>query len=71
MFQAHLVVSQALKVKVSPEWRLNPGFGTQKKFPQMDDVNRGNRYKDYINIFPDQMLCPLRCPTFNQVLKKI
>ena len=34
---------------VYPEWRLNLGFGTGKKctFP----VNRGNRYKDYVNIF--------------------
>ena len=37
---------------VSPEWRLNLGFGTGKKctFP-VNRVNRGNRYKDYVNIF--------------------
>ena len=28
-----LVVSLFLSAKVSPEWRLNPGFGTQKKCP--------------------------------------
>ena len=27
------VVSQLLSAKVSPEWRLNPGSGTQKKCP--------------------------------------
>ena len=27
------VVSHFLSAKVSPEWRLNPGFGTKKKCP--------------------------------------
>ena len=33
------VVSHVLSTKVSPEWRLNLGFGTQKKCP----FNRGMR----------------------------
>ena len=33
-------VSHFLITKVTPEWRLNPGFGTQKKCP----FNRGNKY---------------------------
>ena len=34
------VVSHLLSTNVSPEWRLNPGFGTQKKcpFPLNGDV---------------------------------
>ena len=33
------VISHVLSTKVSPEWRLNLGFGTQKKCP----FNRGMR----------------------------
>ena len=33
------VVSHFLIAKVSPEWRLNPGFGTKKKCPF--PLNRG------------------------------
>ena len=49
------VVSQDLSAKVSPEWRLHLGFGTQKKCPF--PLNRAvpsisNRYKNYGNTFP-------------------
>ena len=51
------VVSHLLSTNVSPEWRLNPGFGTQKKcpFPLNRDLcllQKGYKYKDYVNIFP-------------------
>ena len=42
------VVSHLLSATVSPEWRLNPGFWTQKSVPfpeQRCPFNRGNRYK--------------------------
>ena len=34
-----IVVSHVLSAKVSPEWRENSGFGTQKKCPH--PLNRG------------------------------
>ena len=32
-----VVVSHFLSAKVSPEWRLKPGFGTQKKVSLLPD----------------------------------
>ena len=49
-----LVVRHFLGAKVSPQWRLNLGFDTQKKCP----FNRGNKYKDYVNIFPRPNFVP-------------
>jgi len=57
------VISRILRAKVSPEWRLNPGFGTQKKclFP----LNRGVYPTEIIDtkimwtFFRGQILCPL------------
>ena len=43
----------SLIAKVSPEWRLNPGFGTQKKC----SFNRSNKHKDYVNIFSGTKFC--------------
>ena len=34
-------VSHFLSAKVFPEWRLNPGFGTQKRSPFLNSLNRG------------------------------
>ena len=73
MISAHLkiltlfVISHTLRAKVSPEWWLNSGFGTQKKCP----FNRGNRYKDYVNIFPGPNFVPpeWRC-LLNRVVPK-
>ena len=56
------VVSRFLSTKVFPEGRLKAGFETHKKwpFPQIEvSFNRGNKYKDFVNIFPEQMLCSL------------
>ena len=45
VFSVHLkittlfVVSHFLSAKVSPEWRLNPGFGNQNKCPS--PLNKG------------------------------
>ena len=41
------LISHILSTKVSPEWRLNLSFGSQKKCP----FNTGDRYKDYVSIF--------------------
>ena len=55
-------LSHFLSDKVSPGWRLKPSFRTQKKCPF--PLNKGvpsieyNKYKDYVNIFRDQILCP-------------
>ena len=38
-FSTLFVVSHFFSAKVSPEWRLNPGFRTQKKCPF--PLNRG------------------------------
>ena len=50
------MVSHGLRAKVSSEWKLISGFGTQKKcpFPLNRGIpfNRSNRYKDDVNIFP-------------------
>ena len=57
------VVSHVLSAKVSPEWRLNPGFRTKKTCPF--PLNRGvpSIYVTDIKImwtsFPDQILGPL------------
>ena len=64
---ALFVVSHFLSVEVSPEImevKINPGFRTQKSVPFLwievtRPFNRGNRYKDYVHIFRDQILCPL------------
>ena len=50
-------LSPFLIAEVSSEWRLNLGFGTQKSVPfpwteVCSPFNRGNKYKDYVNIFP-------------------
>ena len=44
------VVSHFLSAKVTPEWRLNPSFGTKKKCPS--PLNRG------VPSIEDQILCP-------------
>ena len=68
-----VVVSHFLSAKVSPEWRLKPGFGTQKKVSLPPDqrcpFNRGNKYKDYVNIFPGpNFVSPeWRCPLYRGV----
>ena len=41
---------------VSPEWRLNLGFGVQKKLPFL--LNKDNKYKDYVNAFPGTYCVP-------------
>ena len=57
------VVSHVLSAKVSPEWRLNPGFRTKKTCPF--PLNRGvpsikvTGIKIMWTSFPDQILCPL------------
>ena len=57
------VVSHVLSAKVSPEWRLNPGFRTKKTCPF--PLNRGVPSIQVTDIkimwtsFPDQILCPL------------
>ena len=52
------VVSYFLSAKVSPEWRLNLGFRTQKK---LCPFNRGNRCKDYVGVFlGPEWRCPLK-----------
>ena len=59
-----------LRVKLSFEWKLNPGFGTQKKCPF--PYNRVNNYKDYANIFPGpNFVSPeWRCPLNRTVPKE-
>ena len=58
-------VSHFLSAKVSPEWRLNPGFGTQKKSPFPNPLNRGVPSTEVIDtktmwaFFRDQTLGPL------------
>ena len=58
-------VSHFLSAKVSPEWRLNPGFGTQKKSPFPNALNRGVPSIEVIDtktvqaFFRDQTLGPL------------
>ena len=57
------VVSHVLSAKVSPEWRLNPGFRTKKTCPF--PLNRGVPSIQVTDIkitwtsFSDQILCPL------------
>ena len=57
------VVSHVLSAKVSPEWRLNPGFRTKKTCPF--PLNRGvpsikvTDIKIMWTSFPDQILGPL------------
>ena len=57
------VVSHFSSAKVSPEWRLNPSFGTQNKCPF--PLNRGVPSMEVTNtkikwiFFRDQILCPL------------
>ena len=57
------VVSHFLSAKVSSEWKLNLGFGTQKKCPF--PLNRGvpsiklTNTKIMWTFFQDQILCPL------------
>ena len=58
------VISHILRAKVSPEWWLNSGFGTQKRCP----FNRGNRYKDYVNIFPGPNFVP---PEWSCLLNRV
>ena len=58
------VISHILRAKVSPEWWLNSGFGTQKRCP----FNRGNRYKDYGNIFPGPNFVP---PEWRSLLNRV
>ena len=64
------LVSHFWIAKVSPEWRLNLGFGTQKKCPF--PFKRGGRYKDYVNIFPGPNFVSLerRCPLNRGVPKE-
>ena len=51
---------------------VNQGFGTQKKCPF--PLNRDNKYKDYVNIFPGPNLASpewsLRC-LFNRGVSKV
>ena len=63
------VVNHFLSAKVLPEWRINPGFGTQKKCPF--PLNRGvpstevrNKYKNHVNIFlgPNFVSLEWTCP---------
>ena len=56
--------------KVSPKWKLKPCFWNQKKCPRCP-FNRGNKDKDYVNIFPGpNFVSPeWRCP-FNRGLPK-
>ena len=64
------VISHLLIAKMSLEWRLNLGFGTQKQcpFPLNRGVpkDRGNKYKDYVNIFSglnfEELSLEQRCP---------
>ena len=58
------MVSHSLIAKVSPEWKLNPGFRTQKKCPF--PLKRGSvpsiditNTKIMWTFFGDQILCPL------------
>ena len=48
------VISHLLSTKVSPEWRLNPGFGDPEKVSLSPEwrcpLNRGYKYTDYVNI---------------------
>ena len=62
------VVSHFLIAKVYPEWRLNPRFGSQKKCP----FHRGNKYKDYVNVFPapNSVFLEWRCPLHKSVPKE-
>ena len=54
------VVSHFLSAKVSPEWKLNQGFGTQKKCP----FNRGTKNKPLCKHFCGTKFCvpEWRCP---------
>ena len=56
--------------KVSPKWKLKPCFWNQKKCPRCP-FNRGNKDKDYVNIFPGpNFVSPeWRCP-LNRGLSK-
>ena len=49
------VVDHFLIAKVSPEWKLNPAFRALKIVSLSPEwrcpFNRGNKYKDYVNIF--------------------
>ena len=49
------VVSHFSTTKVSPGRRLKPG--SRRSVPFL--LNRSKKYKDYVNIFPDQIWCPL------------
>ena len=57
------MVSRLLSAKVFPEWRLNPDFGSQKRYPAFPWIDEspqwGDRYKAYKAFFRDQILCPL------------
>ena len=57
------MVSHFFSAKVSPEWRLNPGFGTQKVSLSPEyrcPFKRGNKCKDYVGIFASpEWRCPL------------
>ena len=71
------VVNSFLIAKVTPEWRVNPGFGTQKKCPfscgdRLCPFYRGNKNKDYVNIFPGpNFVSPeWRCPLNRGVLEE-
>ena len=58
-----IVVSHVLSTKVSPEWRSNTGFGTQKTCPF--PLNRGVPSIEVTDtkimgaFFQDQILCPV------------
>ena len=57
------VVIHLLSAKVTPEWRLNPDFGSQKKCPF--SLTRGvssievTNTKMMLTFFQDQLFCPL------------
>ena len=64
------VVSHFWSAQVSPEWRLNQGFATQKKCPF--PLNRSNIYKDYVDIFlgPNSVPPGGRCPLNKSVQRR-
>ena len=71
------VVSHVLSVKVSPEWKSNPGFGTQKTCPfplnRVVPSTEETDSKIMWTFFRDQILCPLewRCPLNRRVRERM
>ena len=70
------VASHFFSTKLSPEWRLNPGFWKPQKVSlspeQRCPFRSGNKYKDHENMFPGPKFVSLalRCPLNRGVPKE-